>query len=352
MKSNHTKLTIMGHVPLPALFIMLSLLLLLLMGVAIGVGSVSINQSTVWSVIGHKLSITNTLPNWSTGRENIIWSVRLPRTLLAAMVGAALAIVGAALQSVTRNPLADPHLLGVSSGAALGAIIALLHTGMVLGVMTVPIFAFLGALFAMFLVLMVANFSSAHSAGRLILAGVAVAFVLTALGNLFIFMGDHRSSHTVIFWMLGGLGLAQWGQLWFPLVTLVLGSGYLIYKARYLNAMTLGDESASTLGVPVERFRLIVIVVCALLTGAAVAFSGVIGFVGLMVPHIVRLLVGGDYRKVLPLSALVGALFLVTADIASRVLIPPEDMPIGIITGLVGGIAFVFLMRQKRNVSL
>lgn len=352
MKPANKKLTIMGRVPLPALLIMLSILLLLLMGVAIGVGSVSISQSTVWSVIGHKLSITNTLPNWSMGRENIIWAVRLPRTLLAAMVGAALAIVGAALQSVTRNPLADPHLLGVSSGAALGAIIALLHTGMILGVVTVPVFAFIGALLAMFLVLAVANFSSAHSAGRLILAGVAVAFVLTALGNLFIFMGDHRSSHTVIFWMLGGLGLAQWGQLWFPLVTLLLGSSYLIYKARYLNAMTLGDESASTLGVPVERFRLIVIVVCALLTGAAVAFSGVIGFVGLMVPHIVRLLVGGDYRKVLPLSALFGALFLVAADIASRIIMPPEDMPIGILTGLVGGIAFVFLMRQKRNVSL
>ncbi len=352
MKPANKKLTIMGRVPLPALLIMLSILLLLLMGVAIGVGSVSISQSTVWSVIGHKLSITNTLPNWSMGRENIIWAVRLPRTLLAAMVGAALAIVGAALQSVTRNPLADPHLLGVSSGAALGAIIALLHTGMILGVVTVPVFAFLGALLAMFLVLAVANFSSAHSAGRLILAGVAVAFVLTALGNLFIFMGDHRSSHTVIFWMLGGLGLAQWGQLWFPLVTLLLGSGYLIYNARYLNAMTLGDESASTLGVPVERFRLIVIVVCALLTGAAVAFSGVIGFVGLMVPHIVRLLVGGDYRKVLPLSAIFGALFLVAADIASRIIMPPEDMPIGILTGLVGGIAFVFLMRQKRNVSL
>lgn len=352
MTSKKVTLKPIGHLPLSVMIIGLSMSLVLLMGIAIGVGSVPISQSTVWSVIGNKLSITHTAPTWSLGRENIIWAVRLPRTLLAAMVGAALAVVGAALQSVTRNPLADPHLLGVSSGAALGAIIALLHTGMILGAVTVPIFAFIGALLAMLLVLLVANFSAAYSAGRLILAGVAVAFVLTAFGNLLIFMGDHRSSHTVIFWMLGGLGLAQWGQLWFPLVTLLLGSSYLIYKARYLNAMTLGDESASTLGVPVPRFRLIVIVVCALLTGAAVAFSGVIGFVGLMVPHIVRLLVGGDYRKVLPLSALLGALFLVAADIASRTLIPPEDMPIGIITGLVGGIAFVFLMRQKRNVSL
>ncbi|ETX12366.1 ABC transporter permease [Marinomonas ushuaiensis DSM 15871] len=352
MNVSKQKTMLIAKIPLRVLLFALSIFLIILMGVAIGVGSVPISQSTVWGVIGNKLSFTNSLPTWSMGRENIVWAVRLPRVILAAIVGATLAVVGAALQSVTRNPLADPHLLGISSGAALGAIIALLHTGMILGVVTVPVFAFLGALFAMFLVLGVANFSMAHSAGRLILAGVAVAFVLTALGNLFIFMGDHRASHTVIFWMLGGLGLAQWGQLWFPFFTLLLGAGYLIYKARYLNAMMLGDETASTLGVPVQRFRLIVIVVCALLTGAAVAFSGVIGFVGLMVPHIVRLLVGGDYRKTLPLSALFGALFLVFADIIARVIIPPEDMPIGILTGLAGGIAFVFLMRQRRNVAL
>lgn len=352
MNAPKKKTMLIAKIPLRVLLLALSILLILLMGIAIGVGSVPISQSTVWGIIGNKLSFTNSLPTWSMGRENIVWAVRLPRVILAAIVGATLAVVGAALQSVTRNPLADPHLLGISSGAALGAIIALLHTGMILGVVTVPVFAFLGALLAMFLVLGVANFSMAHSAGRLILAGVAVAFVLTALGNLFIFMGDHRASHTVIFWMLGGLGLAQWGQLWFPFLTLLLGASYLIYKARYLNAMILGDESASTLGVPVQRFRLIVIVVCALLTGAAVAFSGVIGFVGLMVPHIVRLLVGGDYRKILPLSALFGALFLVFADIIARVIIPPEDMPIGILTGLAGGIAFVFLMRQRRNVAL
>ncbi|MEP0072552.1 MAG: iron ABC transporter permease [Marinomonas sp.] len=352
MKASKMKARFIPKLTLRTLLLALSILLIILMGTAVGVGSVSIPQSTVWGIIGNKLSLTNSLPTWSMGRENIVWAVRMPRVILAAIVGAILALVGAALQSVTRNPLADPHLLGVSSGAALGAIIALLHTGMILGLMTVPVFAFLGALLAMFLVLGVANFSVAHSAGRLILAGVAVAFILTALGNLFIFMGDHRASHTVIFWMLGGLGLAQWGQLWFPFLTLILGAGYLIYKARYLNAMMLGDETASTLGVPVPRFRFIVIVVCALLTGAAVAFSGVIGFIGLMVPHIVRLLVGGDYRKVLPLSALFGALFLVSADIVARIIIPPEDMPIGILTGLAGGIAFVFLMRQKRNVSL
>ncbi|MFI8620467.1 MAG: iron ABC transporter permease [Marinomonas sp.] len=356
-RASRSATVLSGYVPLPMLVVILVILLLGLMGLAIGVGSVSIQQSTVWGVIANKLSLawlhpTWFLPDWSMGRENIVWAVRLPRTILAATVGASLALVGASLQSVTRNPLADPHLLGISSGAALGAIIALLHTGMVLGAVTVPVFAFLGALLAMFLVLLVANFAVAHSAGRLILAGVAVAFVLTSLGSLFIFMGDHRASHTVIFWMLGGLGLAQWGQLWFPISALVLGSAYLIYNARYLNAMILGDETASTLGVPVERFRIVVIVVCALLTGAAVAFSGVIGFVGLMVPHIVRLLMGGDYRKVLPLSALLGAIFLVVADIVARIIMPPQDMPIGILTGLVGGVGFVVLMRKRRGVAL
>lgn len=339
----------MPQMPLAILLPILGILLLLLMGFAIGVGAVSIDQSVVWGVIGHKLSLLHSSHDWSAGRENIIWAVRLPRTILAAIVGATLAVVGAALQSVTRNPLSDPHLLGASSGAAVGAILALLHTGMILGSITVPVFAFIGALLAMMLVLAVANFSAAHNASRLVLAGVAVAFILTALGNLLVFLGDHRASHTVIFWMLGGLGLAQWGQLWFPFACLVFGTSYLIYRARYLNAMTIGDETARTLGIPVERFRLTVIVVCALLTGAAVAFSGVIGFVGLMIPHIIRLVVGGDYRKVLPISAFLGALFLVLADIVSRVIMPPEDMPIGILTGLVGGIAFVLLMRRSRG---
>lgn len=333
------------------LIISLFVVLIILVCIATGVGSVNIKQETVWAVIFYKLSMSQSEPFWSTGRENIIWTVRLPRTLLAAMVGSSLAVVGASLQSVTRNSLADPHLLGVSSGAALGAVIALLHTGMIFGGVTVPIFSFVGALFATILVLSVANFSSAHNASRLVLAGVAVSFILSALGSLSIFMGDHRSSHTVIFWMLGGLGLAQWDHLWFPLFSLVLGSSYLIYQARYLNAMTLGDESAATLGVPVARFRLEVITVCALLTGAAVAFSGIIGFIGLMVPHAARFFVGGDHRKVLPLCALLGAIFLVAADVVSRVLIPPEDMPIGIITGLVGGSAFVLIMRKQQSMQ-
>lgn len=332
----------------PALIVGLAVLLVVAMAVAVGAGAVPIPLDTVWRVIAAKLAPGSITPDWSAGRENIVWEVRLPRIVLGAIVGASLALVGAALQSVTRNPLADPHLLGISSGAALGAILVLLHTGMFLGLVTVPLFAFAGALGATGLVLAVSNLTQSQSAGRLVLAGVAVSFIITAAGNLFIFLGDPRAAHTVVFWMLGGLGLAQWQQLPFPLVALVLCGAYLLAKARALNAMTLGDESATTLGIPARRFRLTIFVVCALLTGSAVAFSGVIAFVGLMIPHIVRLMVGGDYARVLPLSALLGALFLVLADIAARTLMPPQDMPIGVLTGIIGGIFFVGLLRWRK----
>lgn len=332
----------------PAIIVGLVVLLVVTMSVAVGAGAVPIPLETVWRVIASRLVPGSVTIDWSAGRENIVWEVRLPRIVLGAIVGASLALVGAALQSVTRNPLADPHLLGISSGAAFGAILVLLHTGMFLGLVTVPLFAFVGALGATGLVLAVSNLTKSQSAGRLVLAGVAVSFIITAAGNLFIFLGDPRAAHTVVFWMLGGLGLAQWQQLPFPLAALVLCGAYLIARAHDLNAMTLGDESATTLGIPARRFRLTVFVVCAFLTGAAVAFSGVIAFVGLMIPHIVRMLVGGDYRRVLPLSALLGAIFLVLADILARTLMPPQDMPIGVLTGIIGGAFFVGLLRWRQ----
>ena len=314
---------------------------------AVSVGAVGIPLEVVWGVIANHLAPGSVVPTWSGGRDNIVWEVRLPRAILGAIVGASLALVGAALQAVTRNPLADPHLLGISSGAALGAIIVLLHTGMFLGLVTVPLFAFGGALLSTAIVVGVANLAHATNASRLVLSGVAVSFIITSLGSLGVFLGDPRAAHTVIFWMLGGLGLAQWAQLPYPLMALAGCGAYFVLKARRLNAMTLGDESATTLGIPAARFRLVVFVVCALLTGSAVAFAGIISFVGLMIPHIVRLVIGGDYRRVLPLSGLVGAIFLVVADMGARTIIPPQDLPIGIITGLVGGVFFIGLMRRN-----
>ena len=324
-----------------------SILLFISLSIGISVGAVSVHTSTVWGIILNKFSPDLVEQTWSKGREAIVWDIRFPRSLLAIMVGSGLAIVGASLQSVTRNLLADPHLLGISSGGAFGAILALLHTGLFIGLLTVPLLAFLGALFATFIVLMVSRFTSSTSADRLVLAGVAVSFIIMSCSNILIFLGYPKATHTVVFWMLGGLGLAQWNQLIYPLIVLLICGLWLFSQARVLNAMTVGDETASTLGINVTKFRFVIFVVCALITGVMVAFSGIIGFVGLMVPHIVRMIVGGDYFRVLPLSALLGAIFLLWADIAARKIMSPEDMPIGIVTGLVGGIFFVWLLRRK-----
>ncbi|MFT6225398.1 MAG: iron complex transport system permease protein [Paracoccaceae bacterium] len=323
------------------------LVLLVSLSIAVSVGAVAVPAGTVWGVLANKLSPGFIEQTWSQGREAIVWNIHFPRAILAMMVGAGLAIVGASLQAVTRNPLADPHLLGISSGGAFGAIFALLHSGLFLGALTVPLLAFIGALAATLIVLGVSRLADASSADRLVLAGVAVSFIIMAAANGLIFLGDPRASHTVVFWMLGGLGLAQWDQLIYPLVILILCGAWLTLRTTQLNAMTIGDETAATLGIAVARFRLIVFVIGALITGVMVAFSGIIGFVGLMVPHIARMLVGGDYTRVLPASALVGAIFLLWADIAARTVMAPEDMPIGIVTGIVGGMFFVWLLGRR-----
>ncbi len=322
-------------------------LLLVSLSVAVSVGAVAIPAGTVWGVLANKIVPELIEKSWSQGREAIVWNIRLPRALLAILVGAGLAMVGASLQAVTRNPLADPHLLGISSGGAFGAIFALLHSGLFLGVLTVPILAFAGALAATLIVLGVSRIADAASADRLVLAGVAVSFIIMAAANGLIFLGEPQASHTVVFWMLGGLGLAQWDQLIYPLVVFLVCGAWLCLQATRLNAMTVGDETASTLGIAAGRFRLIVFVAGALITGVMVAFSGIIGFVGLMVPHIARMLVGGDYIRVLPASALIGAVFLLWADIVARTVMAPEDMPIGIVTGIVGGVFFVWLLRRR-----
>lgn len=317
------------------------------LSVAVSIGAVSVPIRTVWGIILNRIGPDLIAPTWSAGREAIVWDIRFPRAILACIVGAGLAMVGASLQAVTRNPLADPHLLGISAGGAFGAILALLHTGLFIGLLTVPLMAFLGALGSTLLVLAVSQFAVATSADRLVLAGVAVSFIVMSAANVLIFLGDPRATHTVVFWMLGGLGLAQWGQLIYPLGVLVVCGAYLVANTRSLNAMTVGDETAATLGIPVSRFRLTVFVIGALITGVMVAFSGIIGFVGLMIPHIVRLLVGGDYTRVLPVSAVCGAIFLLWADILARTLMAPDDIPVGIVTGLIGGLFFVWMLRNQ-----
>ncbi len=332
----------------PMLFGVGLLILFLSISIAVSVGAVQIPISTVWSIVVNNLLAGTIDKTWSNGHEAIVWEIRLPRSILACVVGAGLALVGAALQAVTRNPLADPHLMGISSGGAFGAVLALLHTGMFWGLLTIPSMAFAGALGTTFVVLAVSRLTGATSPVRLILAGVAVSFVVMAAANTLIFLGDPRAAHTVVYWMLGGLGLAQWNHLVFPFAVLVVCGAFFWVKAGDLNALTVGDETASTLGIPVPRFRMTVFVVGALLTGVMVAYSGIVGFVGLMIPHMARMVVGGDNAAVIPSAALCGSIFLLWSDIAARTVVAPEDMPIGIVTGLVGGLFFIWLLRRRR----
>ncbi|GLK54087.1 iron complex transport system permease protein [Methylopila capsulata] len=324
--------------------------LLLLAAAMIGslaIGTVAIPASEVWSILIHGIWPAEQSVS-TAGRQAIVWELRAPRTLVAAVVGAGLGLVGAAMQSATRNPLSDPHLLGVSAGAAFGANLAILHVGDVLGPATTPLFAFAGALAATLCVLSVARMAGAGTADRLVLTGVAVAFVVMACANMQILFADQRAAASVVFWTLGGLGASDWSTIAFPTGALLIGGGWFVLKARDLNALAMGDETAATLGLSVERSRLVLLSVGAFVTGVMVAVSGMIGFVGLMTPHIARLILGGDNRLVLPASALLGSLFLVVADIVARTVIAPDEMPIGIVTGIVGGTFFVALLSRAK----
>ena len=328
------------------LLIALGALLLVSCVVSLGFGPARVPVDVVWQILLNKLFGIGDM-NWSAGQEHIVWLIRVPRMLLGALVGAGLALIGAVLQAVTRNPLADPHLLGVTSGATLGAVIVVLHVGEIVGLLTLPIAAFIGALLSMGLVLAIASRHGRLDSDRLLLCGVAVSFVMMAVANTLLFLGDHRASSAVLFWMLGGLGLARWELLAIPSASVLLGLVLLLGMARPLNALMAGEQTAVTLGLNARNVRLRVFLIASLMTGVLVAISGSIGFVGLMIPHIARRLVGAEHRRLLPVSALLGSVFLVWVDVAARTLIAPEDLPIGVATAAIGGLFFIGLMRKR-----
>ncbi len=275
--------------------------------------------------------------------HRIVFDLRLPRALFAAVIGAGLGVVGVVLQTTTRNDLADPFLFGLSSGAAAGAVFVITVTGDILGFWTLPIAAFCGGLVASGIVLALVHGLRTSAPEKLILAGLAVSFLFSALTNYLIFAGDNRAAHSVIFWMLGGLGLARWET--FPLVCagLVLILVYSLYRSRWLDALLTGDMTASTLGVPVQSLRFKMFFVAALATAVFVSVAGVIGFVGLMVPHIARGIAGPLHTHLIPAAAVVGAVLLTGSDILSRLLLAPQELPVGIVTTSLGSV-FVFIL--------
>ncbi|MGY8828176.1 MAG: FecCD family ABC transporter permease [Pseudomonadales bacterium] len=329
------------------LLLVLALALALSCAASLGFGAAPVPLAQVLEILGQRLFGLQPEQAVSSAQDSIVWLIRAPRVVLGALVGAGLALVGTALQAVTRNPLADPHLLGVSSGAALGAVIVVLYLGEFIGLLSLPLAAFVGALVSMLLVLAIASRGGRLESDRLLLAGVAVSFVMMAASNLLLFLGDHHAASSVIFWMLGGLGLARWELLWLPALCLMLALLLLLGLARALNALMAGEHSAVSLGLEPRRVRLLVFVCASLLTGVLVSLSGAIGFVGLILPHIARFLVGAEHRRLLPVSALLGALFLVWVDVAARTLLAPQDLPIGIATAAIGGVFFVLLLRRR-----
>jgi iron complex transport system permease protein len=296
------------------------------------------------------VDVAGALGRASTGRssgmlDTLVVQVRLPRVLMAALVGAALAGAGAIYQALFRNPLADPYILGVSSGAGLGAMIALTLTAQMTAVRygAVPLAAFAGALLTMLLVTRLAAWRGRLDTASLLLAGVAISYTLAAMTS-FLMVFAREQMATVVFWMMGGLGAASWPYLAMLTPMFVVGAVLAMAFPRELNLMLLGDERAGHLGVNVPRFKLYALAVASLLTASAVAIAGLIGFVGLMVPHMVRLTLGPDHRALLPASFLGGATVLVLADLIARVVLAPVEIPVGIVTALIGGPFFVWLL--------
>ena len=331
------------------LIVVLVCILFISMMMAILVGSVGITPSIIFEVLFYKLGIISEF-SATKAQQIIIWDIRVPRVLLAAIVGAALAISGAAIQALVKNSIADPYILGVSSGASVGATsVILLGAFSILGTYALSVASFLGAVVAVTVVFFLARVGGRTSVMRLLLAGIAVSMILSAMTNFILMMSkDQGGIQAVMHWMLGSLAGAKWSNILIPAVVLIVVFLLLMFSYRQLNALLLGEETATTMGVNVECFRVFIILIVSLLTGVVVAVSGSIGFVGLIVPHIVRMLVGSNYKVVLPFSAVIGAIFIIWADLGARVAIAPEEMPIGIITALCGGPFFIWMLRRQR----
>jgi iron complex transport system permease protein len=326
------------------------LVLFFAIGLSLAIGSVNIpvkDTFRLFSQLITRQSLSDIYQTYAT----IIFQLRLPRTLLMAIVGAALAGSGASYQGLFRNPLADPYLIGVASGAGLGAVIAMsIHFPYnLLGLMAIPIAAFIGALATVFTVYALARVGKTLPITNLILAGVAASAFTNAIASFLMLQvtGDLRRA---LVWLLGGSSLSGWQPLLASLPYILAGLAFLLTMGHALNVLQFGDDQAHQLGLRVKRVRVFVILAASLATAAAISVAGIIGFVGLIVPHIIRLKWGGDYRQLLPASMIGGASLLLLSDVVARVVLAPQELPVGIITALVGAPFFFWVLsRAKRQ---
>ena len=328
------------------------IMLLISIVIATNIGAVSVSPSIVFKIIVNNIAGENIFdPNeWDFAKESIIWNLRFPKVIVTAFTGAGLAICGIYMQVLTKNTLADPYILGISSGAASGATLSILIGSLpVIGSFSIQVGAFFGALISIALVMIIAGKSWSDGVTRLVLVGMAVASLFSAVTNFIIFITpDSRKLNSALFWMTGSFSGVSWSDM--PPVIVCVAIGILVSIGIHgnLDAMLLGETMAGTKGVDTKKIKIIIVVVSTLITAVLVSISGVIGFVGLVIPHIGRMVMGTMHRKNIPISMLLGANFMVWADAVARVCIAPSEMPVGVITSLIGVPFFLFMIRKSR----
>lgn len=320
---------------------------------SLNIGYATISFSEILSVLGKQIPILNgaIAPNSFTEiNEAIILQIRLPRILSGVLIGASLAAAGVLYQGVFRNPMADPYVLGVSAGASVGAGLAILFgSGLsLIGFPIVPTAAFIAALITVFVVYNISRIGTRVPEMTLLLSGIAITIFLSAIFRIMQVIAPDTKLHALVYFLIGGITNVSWGDLWSILPFTLIGIIVSYFFSRDLNMISLGSDTAQHLGVNTERTKKILLSLGAMMTAAAVAISGLIGFVGLMMPHITRLIIGPDHRILLPASVIVGAIFLVFCDALARVLTGASELPVGVITALAGGPFFIFLLRRKK----
>jgi iron complex transport system permease protein len=329
----------------------LSAALIAAIALATSTGSVHIPLSTTFRILIDKLPFVDITQNWQISIATIVLEIRLPRVILAGLVGAALATAGATYQGLFRNPLADPYLIGVAQGASLGAVIGFLLpiSWHIAGFGLIPLLAFIGALLATGTVYLLARTGKTLPVTTLILAGVALSALLGSIVSyLIISSGDKM--HSIIFWLMGSFSMSEWAEVRLVLPYVAVGTAVIIIFARLLNVMQLDEEQAQQLGVNVEKYKLILLAAATLITAASVSFVGTIGFVGIIIPHAVRMIWGADHRFLLPLAVLTGAIFMILTDLVARTVLAPTEIPIGVITAICGAPFFLYLLRRRKKV--
>lgn len=329
------------------------ILIVLLLGIiiiALHLGTIKVpvlgGLQSIWQGLGIPVTVTNPL---EPEQEAVLWYIRMPRILIGLMVGASLALAGAVMQGIFSNPLADPGIMGVSAGASLGAVIAISLGLTSMGMFYMPMFAFVGAFMAVSITILLTMRGGRVETATLLLAGVAISMLLGAFTSGILTLMNEYRLRDFLFWMVGGLDFRRWEHVFLAIGPFLIGTTILITLGRQLNVLVLGDTEAKALGVPVMLYRLIFLFLASFITATAVCVSGAIGFVGLIIPHIVRILVGPDHRVLLPVSALAGALFLIFCDTLGRVLAAPSEIRVGIMTALLGAPYFLYLLRRVRQ---